>query len=91
MLGYSSRSGKLDARYHSGGGSTNRGKTLWKGAIITGLWILWLQWNRRILDDCYSSIQEMWDRLIFLANAWVKARGHYSNHALIEIHQNWDV
>lgn len=74
-----------------GEGVLRRAKTICQGAIFGGLWILWTEYNSWIFDDHYSSFQDMWDILTFLAILWAEAYENYCNHSLAEVHWNWGV
>ena len=40
-----------------------KGKILWKVAITTTLWVVWLERNKRIFEDVEENIETVWDRI----------------------------
>ncbi|PON87749.1 G-patch domain containing protein [Trema orientale] len=42
--------------------ANQRGRLLWKIAVLAGLWALWLERNRRIFEGAEEGLEEMWDR-----------------------------
>ena len=47
-----------------------RGKTLWKIACFTLLWIVWRKRNPRIFEDTWKMPEMMWDLLHFYVSFW---------------------
>lgn len=42
-----------------------------------------------IFEDCSSSIQDLWERMTFLASLWVKAHGKFSDMSISMLYRNF--
>ena len=51
-------------------GNSLRGKTLWRIACLTLLWIMWQERNVRIFEDKGRSKGMLWDLLFFYSSLW---------------------
>ena len=72
-----------------GFGSRKEAKILWQSSVFAVLWCIWLERNARVFNDSFSTIDFVWDRIIFLASLWCSAHGLFNGVPLADIQRDW--
>lgn len=52
-----------------GFGGNKKAKTLWHCVVFMIFWVVWLEWNARIIEDKVANLDSLWERVeIFAVN-----------------------
>ena len=46
-------------------GSRKEAKILWQSSVFAVLWCTWLERNAKVFNDSFSTIDFVWDKIIF--------------------------
>ena len=69
-------------------GNSNRGKTLWRIACLSLLWIVWKERNARIFEDTWRMLELIWDSLQFYVSFWAYCTDIFKLYPLSVIQLN---
>ena len=53
--------------------SGSKFKCIWRLLLMAVAWSTWLERNKRVFDDRYSSPEEVWNYCVFIVGLWAKA------------------
>ena len=48
-------------------------KVLWRFLMMAVAWLVWLERNRRVFEERWNSIEELWCHARFLVGLWARA------------------
>uniref|UniRef100_A0A803P8A0 Reverse transcriptase domain-containing protein n=1 Tax=Cannabis sativa TaxID=3483 RepID=A0A803P8A0_CANSA len=70
-------------------GSSNRSTSLWRTAVLSVLWVVWLERNNRTFEGAACSIEVLWEKIKFWTATWVYKTKHFENLSFLDLIRDW--
>ena len=70
-------------------GNSFRGRTLWRIAYLSLLWIVWKERNARIFENTWRTLDSLWDSLHFFVSFWAYCIDIFKPYPLSVIQLSW--
>ena len=74
---------------YMGFGNSTKGKTLWRIACLTLIWMVWQERNARIFEDKWRTFETLWDLFHFFSSLWASCTNDFKGIPLNVIKFSW--